>query len=86
MLLVVSEALRATKSISDAVRDMSLSLRYFGSPASFSRQMKGSSRRIVLLGPGDLTREMVTRLKNHQDRLPFAIIVAADRGAISRTT
>jgi EAL domain-containing protein (putative c-di-GMP-specific phosphodiesterase class I) len=48
--------------------------------------MKGSSRRLILLGPEDLTREMITRLKNHKDRLPFAIIMAADRGAVSRTT
>ena len=86
MLFVVSEALQGIKSISDAVRDMSLSLRYFGSPAAFTRQMTGPSRRIVLLGPDDLTGDMVTRLKNHADGLPFALIVAADRGAVSRTT
>jgi EAL domain-containing protein (putative c-di-GMP-specific phosphodiesterase class I) len=86
MLLVVSEALQGTKSISDAVREMSLTLRYFAGPAAFSAQMKGSSRRLILLGPEDLTREMITRLKNHKDRLPFAIIMAADRGAVSRTT
>ena len=86
MLFVVSEALQGIKSISDASRDMSLSLRYFGSPGAFTRQMTGPSRRIVLLGPDDLTRDMVTRLKNHADRSPFALIVAADRGAVSRTT
>lgn len=86
MLLVVSEALQGTKSISDAVREMSLTLRYFAGPAAFSAQMTGSSRRLILLGPEDLTREMITRLKNHKDRLPFAIIMAADRGAVSRTT
>jgi len=85
MLLVVSDALQGTKSISDAVRELSLTLRYFAGPAGFSAQMTGSSRRLVLLGPDDLTREMITRLKNHEDRLPFAIIMAADRGAISRT-
>jgi EAL domain-containing protein (putative c-di-GMP-specific phosphodiesterase class I) len=86
MLLVVSEALQGTKSISDAVREMSLTPRYFAGPAAFSAQMTGSSRRLILLGPEDLTREMITRLKNHKDRLPFAIIMAADRGAVSRTT
>jgi EAL domain-containing protein (putative c-di-GMP-specific phosphodiesterase class I) len=84
MLLIVSDALRGTKSISDAVRELSLTLRYFAGPAAFSAQMTGSSRRLVLLGPDDLTREMITRLKNHEDRLPFAIIMAADRGAVSR--
>ena len=86
MLLIVSHALRGTKSISDAVRELSLTLRYFDGPAAFSAQMTGSSRRLVLLGPDDLTREMITRLNNHKDRLPFAIIMAADRGAVSRTT
>jgi EAL domain-containing protein (putative c-di-GMP-specific phosphodiesterase class I) len=84
MLLIVSDALRGTKNISDAVRELSLTLRYFAGPAAFSAQMTGSSRRLVLLGPDDLTREMITRLKNHEDRLPFAIIMAADRGAVSR--
>jgi len=86
MLFVVSEALRGTKSISDAVRELSLSLRYFAGPAAFSAQMTGASRRIVLLGQDDLTRDIVTRLKNHVDRLPFALIVAADRATVSRTT
>lgn len=85
MLFIVSEALRGPKSISDAVRELSLSLRYFAGPAAFSAQMKGSSRRIVLLGPDDLTRDIITRLKNHEGRLPFAIIMAADRGTVSRT-
>jgi EAL domain-containing protein (putative c-di-GMP-specific phosphodiesterase class I) len=85
MLFVVSDVLRGTKSISDAVRELSLSLRYFSGPAAFSAQMTGSSRRLILLGPEDLTREMITRLRNHESRLPFAIIMAADRGAISRT-
>lgn len=86
MLFVVSEALRGTKSVSDAVREMSLSLSHFAGPAAFSAQMTGPSRRIVLLSPDDLTRDMLTRLKNHEDRFPFALIVAADRAAVSRTT
>ena len=85
MLLVVSDALRGTKSISDAVRELSLMPRYFAGPAAFSAQMTGSSRRLILLGPEDLTREMITRLKNHEDRLPFAILMAADRGVVSHT-
>jgi EAL domain-containing protein (putative c-di-GMP-specific phosphodiesterase class I) len=86
MLFVVSDILRGTKSISDAARDLSLSVRYFDGPGAFSVQMAGPMRRIVLLGPDDVTREMITRLRNYAERVPFGVIVAADRAAISRTT
>jgi EAL domain-containing protein (putative c-di-GMP-specific phosphodiesterase class I) len=86
MLFVVSDALRGTKSVSDAARDLSLSVRYFDGPGAFSALMTGASRRIVLLGPDDVTRDMITRLRNHVDRVPFGIVVAADRAAISRAT
>jgi EAL domain-containing protein (putative c-di-GMP-specific phosphodiesterase class I) len=86
MLFVVSDALRRTKSINDVARDLSLSIRYFDSPGALSIRMAGQMRRIVLLGPDDVTRETITRLRNHVGRVPFGIIVAADRAAISRTT
>jgi EAL domain-containing protein (putative c-di-GMP-specific phosphodiesterase class I) len=86
MLFVVSDALKGTKSISDVARDLSLSIRYFDGPGAFSAQMTGSVRRIVLLGPNDVTRDMVNRLRHHVDRVPFGIIVAADRASISRAT
>ena len=86
MLFVVSDALRGTKSISDVARDLSLSVRYFESPAMLSAAMTGTSRRIVLLGPDDVTRDVITRLRNHVDRVPFGVVVAADRAAVSRTT
>ena len=85
MLFVVSDAQRGTKSISDAARDLSLSVRYFDGPVAFSALMTGASRRIVLLGPSDVTRDMITRLRNHVDRVPFGIIVAADRAAVGRS-
>ena len=61
MLLVVSDVLRGTKSISDAARGLSLSMRHFDGPRAFSVQMTGPARRIVLLGLDDVSREMITR-------------------------
>lgn len=86
MLFVVSDALRGTKSISDVARDLSLSIRFFDGPGAFSAQMTGSSRRIILLGPDDVTRDMINRLRNHVERVPFGLIVAADRSAVSLRT
>ena len=86
MLFVVGDTLRGTKSISDAARELSLSVRYFDGPDAFSALMSGSSRRVVLLGPDDVTRELITRLRNHVDRVPFGIVVAVDRAEVSRRT
>ena len=41
MLLIVSNSLRGTKSVSDAARALSLTLRHFDSPAALSALMAG---------------------------------------------
>ena len=86
MLLIVGEALRGTKSIRDVARDLSLSLSHFDSPKAFSLLMKGPMRRIVVLGKDDLSRDMVKRLQAHNGRLPFGLIIAADRAAVSHAS
>ena len=68
MLLRASKSLRGTKSVSDAARELSLTLRHFDGPEALSSLMAGTSRRIVVLG-----------------RVPFALVIAAGRGVVSRS-
>ncbi len=84
MLLIVSQSLRGTKAISDAARELSLSLSHFDSPESLSALMAGKSRRIVVLDGDDVTRETLARLDARQGRVPFALVIAADRAVVSR--
>ena len=83
MLLIVSKSLRHTKSISDVVRDLSLPLSFFDTPRALSAQMRGTTRRIFLLGKDDVNEDIIKRLKAHQGKVPFAFIIAADRAAVS---
>ena len=84
MLLIVSDSLRHTKSVSDVVRELSLALSFFDSPKALSKQMRGTTRRIFLLDKDDVNDDIVKRLKAHQDRVPFAFVIAADRATVSR--
>jgi len=86
MLLIVSEALRGTKSVRDVARDLSLPLSHFDGPKALSAQLRGNMRRIVVLGHDDVCRDSVTRLQAHLGRIPFGLIIAADRGAVSRAS
>ena len=81
MLLIVSKSLRGTKAVSDAARELSLTLRHFDSPEALSALMAGKSRRIVMLDKDDVTRAMITRLDARRGRVPFALVIAADRVA-----
>jgi len=82
MLLISSESIRANQALSDVVREMSFTLSYFAKPATFSELLTGQSRRIVILAESDVTREIVQALKSAKGRMPFAVIVAADRGSL----
>ncbi|MEL7184825.1 MAG: EAL domain-containing protein [Pseudomonadota bacterium] len=82
MLLIASENLRSHGSVNDVAREMSLTLSYFGSPATFAELMLGQSRRIVLLTDEDVIAENLRALRGASDRAPFAVIVAADRAAL----
>ena len=84
MLLIVSKSLRGTKAISDAARELSLTLRHFDSPAALSALMAGTSRRIVLLDRDDVSRETISRLDARQGRVPFALVIAADRAVVNQ--
>ena len=85
MLLIVSNSLRGTKCISDAARQLSLTLRHFDSPAALSPLMVGKARRIVLLDGDDVTRETINRLEARQGKVPFGLVIAADRAVVSET-
>ena len=84
MLLIVSKSLRGRKTISDAARELSLTLRHFDSPEALLALMTGKSRRIVMLDKDDVTRETLTRLDARQGRVPFALVIAADRAVVSK--
>ena len=84
MLLIASKSLRGTKCISDAARELSLTLRYFDSPEALTALMAGNSRRIVMLDKDDVTRETINRLGARQGRVAFALVIAADRGVVSQ--
>ena len=83
MLLIASDSLRHTKSISDVVREQGLMLSFFDSPRSLSAQMRGTTRRIFMLGKDDVNEDVIKRLKAHQERVPFAFIIAADRSEVA---
>ena len=82
MLLIASETIRSSQTLNDVVREMSFTLSYFAKHSTFSELMAGHSRRIVILTESDVTRETVRLLKAAKDRVPFAVIVAADRASL----
>ena len=82
MLLIASETIRSNHTLNDVVREMSFTLSFFASAATFAELMLGQSRRIVLLTEADVTAEVVRSLKGAKERAPFGIIVAADRRAL----
>ena len=84
MLLIVSKSLRGRKTVSDAARELSLTLRHFDSPETLSALMTGKARRILMLDKDDVTRETLTRLDARQGRVPFALVIAADRAVVSQ--
>lgn len=84
MLLIVSKSLRGRKTVSDAARELSLTLRHFDSPEALLALMTGKARRIVMLDKDDVTRETLTRLDARQGRVPFALVIAADRAVVSK--
>ena len=82
MLLIASETIRSNRTLNDVVREMSFTLSFFASPATFGELMLGQSRRILLLTEDDVCSETVRTLQGAKDRAPFGIIVAADRRAL----
>jgi len=82
MLLIASETLRASRSLNDVVREMSFTLSFFTKPETFEELMAGKSRRIVVLSEPDVSNDVVRCLRAAHERVPFAIIVAANRASL----
>ncbi len=82
MLLIASETIRANQALNDVVREMSFTLSFFAKASTFAELMTGQSRRIVILAEPDVCSETIRSLKSAKDRMPFAIIVAADRASL----
>lgn len=82
MLLITSETIRANRALNDVVREMSLTLSFFASPAKFNQLMSGQSRRVVILTESDVVRETLQTLAAAQERTPYGVIVAADRSSL----
>jgi len=82
MLLIASETIRSNRTLNDVVREMSFTLSFFATPETFAELMTGASRRIVVLSESDVNNETVRTLKAAKDRMPFAVIVAADRASL----
>ena len=85
MLFAASKSIRGASALNDVVREMSLSLSYFGSPEALAELMAGESRRLVLLAASDIEPTIVRQLRAHDGKKTFAVIVAADRRELSKT-
>ena len=82
MLLIASETIRSNQALNDVVREMSFTLSFFASTATFSELLAGQSRRIVLLTEADVSPETLRALKAAKSRMSFAVLVAADRASL----
>ena len=81
MLLIASEKSKTSAAVSNIVRELSLSLTIFASPATFAELMGGRSRRIVLLTEADISDSIADTLRNADPGAEFGVIVAADRAS-----
>jgi EAL domain-containing protein (putative c-di-GMP-specific phosphodiesterase class I) len=82
MLLIANETIRSNRALIDVVREMSFTLSFFATPATFAELMLGQSRRIVLLTEDDVCAETVRALRGAKGRAPFGVIVAAGRASL----
>jgi len=82
MLLIAPETLRKNQALNDVVREMSFTLSVFAKPSTFAELMAGQSRRIVLLGDADVAEHTLQLLNAAKGRIPFGVIVAADRASL----
>ncbi len=64
MLIIVSESLGRSQVVTDVVRELSLSVSYFGNVDTLERLMGGESRRFVVLGEQDISNEVVSDIEN----------------------
>jgi len=82
MLLITNETIRTNRALIDVAREMSFTLSFFASPAKFKELLQGGSRRIVVLSESDFVGENLRSLSAAAERMPFGVIVAADRASL----
>ncbi len=75
MLLIASESLNPSEPVNAVVREMSLALAHFRSPALLSSQLNSSNRCLLLLAEDDLSNEVVNAIRAPSN---VGVIVAAD--------
>lgn len=84
MLLLTSESSGKRSSVRDAARDLSLNSCSFSNAVSLDQQMRCDVRRVVLLTESDISAGKLTVLQKASNRVPFGLIVAADRKALRK--
>ena len=82
MLLIASESVRGSQSLTDVVRELSFSVSFFAGAEKLAELMGGQSRRLVLLTEADINEETVIALGDAVGRAPFGVMLAADRDAL----
>jgi len=82
MLLLTSESSGKRRAVMDAARDLSLNSCSFNNAVSLDQQMRCDVRRVVLLTDTDISVGKLTVLQKASDRMPFGLIIAADRDAL----
>jgi len=81
MLFLVSESLLKTPTVISVARELSLSMSSFSDAGALKKQMKGHSRRIVLIAEEDVSDAIVLALEA-ATTARFGLIIRADREAL----
>ena len=82
MLIIVSESLGRSQVVTDVVRELSLSISYFGNVGTLERLMGGKSRRFVVLGEQDISNEVVDSLVRAKRHAEFGLVVCANESTL----
>jgi EAL domain-containing protein (putative c-di-GMP-specific phosphodiesterase class I) len=78
MLMIASATLKVSDPINAVVREMSLGLAHYSTPAGLSERLAGSLRCLLLLSEDDLNDDIFDCLSKRADPSRVGIIVAAD--------
>ncbi len=82
MLLLASESASKLRGVIDVARELSLNFCCFTDAVDLDSQLRGKTRRIVLLAEADLSIGKVTVLQKAAGRSPFGLVVAAGQDAV----
>ena len=85
MLFIVSESLGRTQTVIKVARELSLTVSTFRNAKALQEQMKGHSRRIVLLADSDVTEATIAALGAADAVAHFGLIMSANREALRLT-